>query len=49
MNFPPLMEIRYFPASRIAERTATGMESFRAQEKSTIKKARAFTGFRVRR
>ena len=33
---PPLTVILCRPASRIADRTLNGMESFRAQEKSTI-------------
>ena len=49
INFPPLTEILCFPASLIAERTATGIESFKAQEKSTIKKAKALVTFLVSR
>ena len=36
MYLPPLTVILWQPASRMAERTLSGMESFRAQEKSTI-------------
>ena len=46
-NFPPLTKIWYSPASRIADRTDNGIDSFKAQEKSTIKKARARETFRV--
>ena len=38
--------LRLLP-SFIAESTATGIESFKAQEKSTIKIASAFKGFLV--
>ena len=36
MYLPPFTVTRCRPASRMADRTLRGMESFRAQEKSTI-------------
>src|SRR5699024_8598927 len=47
-NLPPLTVIWARPASRMAERTARGMASFSAQEKSTISTDRARATFRVR-
>ena len=49
MNFPPFTEIFRSPASRMAESTESGIESFSAQEKSTIRKARPFATFLVSR
>ena len=49
MKRPPLTEMWYPLLSRMAERTAMGMDSFSAQEKSTIRTAKAFMVFRVRR
>ena len=48
-NLPPFTRMPLLPHSRMAERTAMGMESFSAQEKSTIRMARALVGSRVRR
>ena len=47
-NLPPLTVMCSRPASRMAESTARGMASFRAQEKSTISTDRARVTFRVR-
>ena len=47
-NFPPLTVMCSRPASRMAEITARGMASFRAQEKSTISTDKARVTFRVR-
>ena len=48
-NLPPFTDTLRSPASRIAESTESGMESFSAQEKSTIRNASAFATFRVKR
>ena len=47
-NLPPLTVILKLPASRIAERTDTGIASFSAQEKSTINTERALVTFLVK-
>lgn len=49
MNRPPLTEIWCPLHSRMAESTAMGMASFRAQEKSTISTDRVLVTFRVSR
>ena len=46
---PPFTVARKSLASRMADRTARGMASFRAQEKSTIRTDRARVTLRVRR
>ena len=46
-NLPPLTVMCSRPASRMAESTARGMASFRAQEKSTMSTDRARVTFRV--
>jgi len=47
--FPPFT-VTWFPlASRIAERTASGIASFKAQEKSTISTESALVTFLVNR
>ena len=46
---PPLTEMRWVLLSRMADSTAMGMASFKAQEKSTISTASIFVTFRVRR
>ena len=48
-NLPPFTVICSFPASRMAESTASGMENFNAQEKSTISTDKARRIFRVSR
>ena len=47
-NFPPFTVICSRPASRMADSTASGMASFKAQEKSTISTDKARVTFRVR-
>ena len=49
MKRPPLTEIWCALLSRIADSTAIGMESFNAQEKSTISTASIFVTLRVSR
>ena len=44
---PPFTVIRWVPASRMADKTAIGMASLSAQEKSTINTANAFVVFPV--
>ena len=44
---PPFTVIFRFPASRMADRTLSGMESLSAQEKSTISTETARVTFRV--
>ena len=46
-NLPPLTVMPQFPASRMAESTASGIASFSAQEKSTISTESARVVFRV--
>ena len=45
---PPLTVMWLAPHSRMADRTASGIESLRAQEKSTIRQEMARVAFRVR-
>ena len=45
---PPFTVMWYSPHSRMAESTASGMESFSAQEKSTIKMEMARVTLRVK-
>ena len=47
MKRPPLTEIWCALLSRMADSTAIGMESFNAQEKSTISTASIFVTLRV--
>ena len=47
MNRPPFTSSWWVLASFIAESTAMGMDSFSAQEKSTISTASALFTFRV--
>ncbi len=49
INFPPFTSMLCSLASLIADNTATGIESLRAQEKSTISIETAFWAFLVRR
>ena len=48
MYLPPLTMMSCSPASLIAESTVTGIASFNAQEKSTIRTASALVAFLVR-
>ena len=47
-NLPPFTVILCTLASRIADNTDTGIASFNAQEKSTIRTANAFVAFLVK-
>ena len=47
-NLPPLTVMCSRPASRMADMTAKGIASFKAQEKSTMSTDRARVTFRVR-
>ena len=46
-NLPPFTEIWYWALSRMADSTAMGIASFRAQEKSTMSTDRVLVIFRV--
>ena len=48
-NLPPFTEISYLLASLIAESIESGIDRFKAQEKSTIRNDSALVAFLVKR